>query len=135
MAKTRTQICRDWRNRNPDKVREQRRRRRIKTPTQEDVDRARVRAKKKGLPCTITAAYIKAITPEICPVLGIPLLRNKATGPRYNSPSIDRIIPELGYVEGNVIVVSHLANAIRSNATPEQILAVGNFYQKLLRAR
>lgn len=65
-----------------------------------------------------------------CPVFGVEL----AIGAKKQhdfSPSIDRIVPELGYTKGNVIVVSDLANRIKSNATPEQIMAVAKFYKKL----
>jgi hypothetical protein len=48
-----------------------------------------------------------------------------------DSPSLDRVIPELGYVQGNVIWVSHRANSIKQNATAEEILAVGQFYKNL----
>ena len=47
----------------------------------------------------------------------------------------DRIIPELGYVEGNLVIVSDLANRIKTNATPEQIIKVGEFYKKLLKKK
>ena len=36
-------------------------------------------------------------------------------------PSIDRIIPELGYVRGNIRTISLRANILRSNATFEEI--------------
>lgn len=81
----------------------------------------------------ITPEYIKNIYPDdmICPVLGIKMkigLKNK----NVDSPSIDRIIPEKGYVPGNIIVVSMKANQIKSNATPDEIIKVGKFYQNLL---
>jgi len=47
-----------------------------------------------------------------------------------HSPSIDRIIPHKGYVEGNVIIVSDLANRIKSDATLEEISNVIKFYKK-----
>jgi hypothetical protein len=34
---------------------------------------------------------------------------------------VDRIVPELGYVKGNVIVVSCRANRIKSDATPDEL--------------
>ncbi len=38
-----------------------------------------------------------------------------------DSPSLDKIIPKLGYVKGNVWVVSNKANRIKSNATIEEL--------------
>lgn len=90
------------------------------------------RCKDRGIPFNLTIEDIAA--PEICPVLGFPLRRNRKEGggPLDDSPAVDRIKPELGYVKGNVIVVSHLANRIKSNATPEQIRKVAAFYEKLI---
>ena len=47
------------------------------------------------------------------------------------SPSIDRIIPELGYVKGNVQIICMLANRIKSNATPDQVIQVGTYFKKI----
>jgi hypothetical protein len=52
-------------------------------------------------------------------------------GDRNWTFSIDKIVPALGYVKGNVIIVSNRANIIKNNATPEEILAVGFFYKNL----
>jgi hypothetical protein len=83
----------------------------------------------KGVPFSLSSADISI--PKYCPVLGIELRVNERhVGP--DSPSIDRIIPELGYVPGNVIVVSHLANTIKSYATVDQLLRVAAFYQQLI---
>lgn len=95
----------------------------------------RTRAKKAGIPCTITVEDIRP--PEFCPVLGIRLQRGngRESGPLPNSPAVDRIVPELGYVPGNVLVVSHLANCIKQNAQPDQIRRVADFYERLLQER
>jgi hypothetical protein len=37
--------------------------------------------------------------------------------PTDNSPSLDKIIPSLGYVRGNVQVISQRANSIKRDAT------------------
>jgi len=93
----------------------------------------RNRAKIKKIPMEVTPEYLKKFLPNdmICPVLGIKMeigQKNK----NVNSPSIDRIIPEKGYVPGNIIIVSNKANGIKSNATPDEIIKVGKFYKKLL---
>ena len=45
--------------------------------------------------------------------------------PRQTQPSLDRIIPAKGYVPGNVIWISTMANTIKQSATANEILAVG----------
>lgn len=90
----------------------------------------RRRAKELGLPCDLVAEDI--VPPEFCPVLGLKLERSRkgrSVGPQPNSPSVDRIIPERGYIKSNVIVISHLANCIKQNATPEQIRRVADFFE------
>ena len=37
-----------------------------------------------------------------------------------DSPSLDRIVPELGYVKGNIRVISNRANHLKSDATLEE---------------
>jgi UDP-N-acetylenolpyruvoylglucosamine reductase len=38
-----------------------------------------------------------------------------------NSPSIDKIVPEKGYIDGNVQVISLKANVMKNNATPDDL--------------
>jgi hypothetical protein len=45
---------------------------------------------------------------------------------------MDRIDNSRGYVKGNVIIVSQLANRIKTSATPDQIITVGQFYKNLV---
>jgi hypothetical protein len=58
--------------------------------------------------------------PEFCPVLGIKLApKGKKGNPAL--PSIDRIDSNKGYIPGNVRVISYRANALKSNATLEEL--------------
>lgn len=91
---------------------------------------ARRRAKAKCVPCSIRAEDI--VIPESCPILGIPLIRNKSRDTNRsswsdNSPSLDRIIPSLGYVPGNVCVVSMRANRIKTDATAHELEAIAAY--------
>lgn len=93
---------------------------------------ARSRAKAAGVPCTITVEDI--VVPSHCPVLGIALARRLGRkGGCDQSPSLDRIVPELGYVPSNIVVVSRRANRIKNDATIEELEAVADFYAVGLR--
>jgi hypothetical protein len=90
---------------------------------------AYVRSRKRGIPYTLTWDYVQSIWTDTCPYLGIPL-RHGTLKLTKHSPTLDRIEPALGYVEGNIEVVSYLANAMKRDATPEQLI---RFAREVLR--
>lgn len=77
----------------------------------------RSRARKEGIPFDLTIDDI--FVPEFCPVLGIRLVWEEGNTRRLqdSGPSIDRLIPERGYVRGNIAVISGRANRIKNNGT------------------
>lgn len=89
---------------------------------------ARRRAKNKGLPFDIDGDYIRSIAPSHCPVFNVPLEwsaeRSNGRAIFPNSPSLDRIDPSKGYVKGNVWIISHKANTIKSYASHEELKLV-----------
>lgn len=91
------------------------------------LDAAKRRALKRGVPFTLKFEDI--LWPTHCPVFGTKLdyasRKNKVPSP--DSPSLDRHVPELGYVSGNVVVMSFRANQIKSNASASELLAVANY--------
>lgn len=83
--------------------------------------RAKNRAKEQNLPFDIVVDDI--VIPKVCPILGLSLAVHKGKSGTYSdSPSLDKIVPELGYVKGNIQVISHLANAMKYNATKSQLV-------------
>lgn len=80
---------------------------------------AKTRAKKHHLPFDISIEDV--VIPEHCPLLGIKLEKSKTGRLQYASPSIDKIKPELGYVKGNVWVISWRANTLKSDASLEEL--------------
>ena len=90
-----------------------------------------MRAKKHDVPHSITAEDIRAVCVDVCPALGIkleyPVSMGRKGGGRRNSPSLDRFKPELGYVLGNIGVISHLANSIKTNAVVDEVEAVARW--------
>jgi len=82
---------------------------------------ARRRAVQNDIPFSISPADV--MVPEKCPVLGL-LLQPHEGRPSDSSPTVDRLIPELGYVKGNVSVVSFRANMLKSDGTVEELEAI-----------
>jgi hypothetical protein len=89
---------------------------------------AKQRCKRTGTEFTITVHDIHV--PEICPLLGV------ALDPYAESvdvhPSLDRIDPKKGYIPGNVWVVSHRANRIKSDANFDELIRIGLRLKELL---
>lgn len=91
--------------------------------------RAKNRAAASGYPFDLTPSDIEI--PELCPVLGVELEVHKGhPGAFSTSPSLDKIVPELGYVKGNIQVMSQLANQMKGAATPEQLLLFADWIYK-----
>ena len=89
--------------------------------------RARARSISNGVPFSIVVDDIEI--PERCPIFGI-LLVYEPGGVTDNTPSLDRIIPALGYIKGNVKVISQRANRLKSNATVEELEAIIEYIKR-----
>ncbi len=87
------------------------------------------RAKKKGLEFSIILEDL--YLPEYCPILGVKL--DYSRNPGRHSPSIDRIDNSKGYIKGNVIVVSVKANAMKSDATFNELLSFCKNVPKIIK--
>lgn len=88
---------------------------------------AKKRAKEKSLDFSLSKEDI--FIPNKCPILNIPLIK----GEKYsndNSPSLDRIDNNKGYVKGNIIVISQRANMLKSNGSAEEHEAIAKFMRQ-----
>lgn len=91
--------------------------------------RAKNRAKVRGRVFDIEVEDI--LLPTVCPVFGFPLRENKGrSGAFFDSYSLDRIDNDKGYVQGNIQVISQLANAMKADASVEQLLKFSRFMLK-----
>lgn len=77
-------------------------------------------AKIRNIVNTLTLEDI--IIPELCPIFKVPFILNDH---KYTY-SVDRIDNTLGYIPGNVAVISNLANSMKRNATAEELIAFSN---------
>jgi len=80
---------------------------------------ARIRAKNQNLPYTLISEDI--ILTKNCKILKTPLEYDRNIMGKY-SPSLDKIIPGLGYTKDNIQLISVLANNMKSNATKDEII-------------
>jgi hypothetical protein len=103
---------------NPAEARKKDADRKRANPAWAILTRAKRRAAQVGVPFDLTSEDIDI--PEVCPILGIPIdvQQGGARGPKDNSISLDRIVPELGYVRGNIAVIS-LSEPIASKMTQQ----------------
>ena len=92
---------------------------------------AKFRAKGKGLPFNITIDYLLSIVTDSCPVFNTEFKFSGNKVARNESPSLDRIDPSKGYVEGNLVVISNKANNIKSAYKSTDIFKVAEWLQKI----
>jgi hypothetical protein len=80
----------------------------------------KARAKYKGLPFDLTEEYLREVWTGVCPVFNTPLdIQALKNSPKH--AELDRIIPELGYVKGNVVWLSQRANRLKHDAKLEEL--------------
>ena len=123
------EYARQWRAKNPDLYKQHQKasdeRRRANDPLYfvKKIYRERKRvALNRGLPFSITLDDIKDV-PNTCPVLGIPMVSGAGNN-NPNSATLDRLVPEKGYVPDNVCWISRKANRIKCDASLEELQQV-----------
>jgi hypothetical protein len=80
---------------------------------------AKRRARSSGVPFRLTKADLPPI-PDRCPVFDT-VFKYGDGQVLPESLTLDRIVPALGYVPGNVMWLSHRANAMKQDATIEEL--------------
>lgn len=89
------------------------------------------RARQRGLPCEIDAYAIDRMLVDQgwrCAISNMPLEARGDHGPF--GPSLDRIVPALGYVPGNIRVVCNMANWAMNRWGEEPLRAFINALRK-----
>lgn len=111
----------EWANNNPEKTRAASRRWRRNRWTVKALKSCRSRAAKKGVPFDMTKDDLldkhTGKLPELCPIFPHIKIDYEAGPDRRCWPSVDRIVPELGYITGNVWVISNGANMWKTNGS------------------
>jgi len=84
----------------------------------------------KDIPFDLDPQYLEDIWTGVCPIfstrLNKPFHSTSANRISKHTSSLDRIVPDKGYVKGNVEWVSNLANSIKQTATAADLYRVAN---------
>lgn len=90
----------------------------------------RGKCRKKDIPFDLTPEYLESIWTGSCPVFHTKLLKpfhsTSADRTSKHTSSLDRIVPDRGYVRGNVEWISNYANSIKQTATADELQRVAN---------
>lgn len=120
-----------YRNENRNKIRKNDKEYYRRKPELRLLGAARARAKKYGIELNIEEKDISI--PEYCPLLGIKIsIADGKKTSKANSPSLDRIDSTKGYIKGNVWVISHKANTMKSNSTFEEFSMMATNWKKCM---
>jgi hypothetical protein len=109
---------------------------RMKDPIKYMLILVKARCKHLGnhIPFSILPEDVEYVTH--CPILGIELNYFSEQSKRGmvvdNAASIDRIVPSLGYIPGNVMVVSWRANKLKSDITLEEMALFAQHYEQVV---
>jgi hypothetical protein len=103
---------------NRDSIESKRKERRLLNPLHTKYIAIKAGAKQRGIPFAIKEEELPHI-PSVCPILGIPL--EIFSKDKCKQISLDRFDNSKGYVPGNVIWISHRANALKNDATLEEL--------------
>ena len=114
-----------WRKRNPGKQVKLNAAWQDAHPLEHLVRLAKQRAKKKGLEFNISVADLSP-APKFCPILGCELRYGSNFGTKgrcHEAATIDRKDSDLGYIRGNVWVISRSANRLKGRQKLDVFLA------------
>jgi len=94
-------------------------------PVEMLVNSLKYRARKQGIPFNLNAEDINNLTMGDCPITKQKMIPPWKTTDRYdpNKASIDKLVPDLGYVVGNIMWLSLRGNMLKNNHTLETIKA------------
>ena len=88
----------------------------------------RTRAARAGIPFDLEPDDI--VWNSTCPVFGFVLDYGSDDCQNPNAASLDKVDPTLGYVKGNVRVVSMRANWLKQDATVEQLEQIARYMRE-----
>lgn len=94
---------------------------------------ARKRSRDANVPHTINVTDF--IITENCPICNIKMERSKNSGGTAISPTLDRVIPKLGYVKGNVAIICKYCNSTKGAGSAEHHRKIADYIDSFANIR
>jgi hypothetical protein len=91
------------------------------------LDNAKARAKAKQIAFDLDLDFLESIATDECPIFKTKFVWGQIRDQERETPSLDRIIPELGYIRHNVVFISAKANGIKQEVTETELYAVADW--------
>jgi hypothetical protein len=95
------------------------------------LNNARYRAKQLGVPFSIELSDI--LIPEQCPIPTCAAVLSPSS--RNTTPSLDKIVPRLGYTPENIVVICNRCNRKKNDMSPEEMYAIADYVYRLRKVR
>lgn len=104
-----------WAKNNLDKIRKNTQNFCANNPIRAFLIDLKSRSKRKNIPFNLEECDI--CVPDYCPALNIKLNKQKHNKSNKNDdlPELDRIVPQKGYIKGNVKIISRRANRLKND--------------------
>ena len=99
---------------------------------------ARARAKVQGLPVDLPREAVLRVIDQAkgcCTYCRRAIDFQCSLRARHAGPSLDRLVPALGYVESNLVLSCYRCNAIKGDATPDELLNIATVAAALIAER
>jgi hypothetical protein len=100
---------------------------------------AKNRAKRDNVPFSLVLQDLIDIATDECPIFHTPFVWGSAKlgkgKTRPDTPTLDRILPELGYIKSNVVFLSYRANRIKDNGTMQEHYDIADFIWNHIHAK
>jgi len=117
---------REYTRQNPDKLAKWHQTARQNSPWRGLLGLAKKRASDKGLAFDLTIEWARDRWNGRCELTDLPFALEPTGigGPKQFSPTIDRIVPALGYTKDNCRFILQAVNSLKSNGTDESMLII-----------
>jgi hypothetical protein len=95
---------------------------------------AKCHAKRLGIAFDMSIMGLSAEPPRDCPICGRSLNYSTMRGfkDRNSSPSLDRVIPQLGYTTGNVFIICFRCNRVKNDGTEDDHLRIAAYIHRMM---